>query len=97
MKSQCAGSSAAFTHTPRRRPSAATAALMAPSSVAATRIEKNPRLLAELRQILRARGILREERLGIGRASLLGARALEECLEELAATGLTIYSVRGGA
>ena len=66
-------------------------------AVAATRIEKNPRLLAELRRILRERGILREERLGTGLASLLGARALEEGLEELAATGLTIYSVRGGA
>lgn len=65
-------------------------------AVAATRIEKNPRLLAELRRILRERGILREEQLGTGLASLLGARALEECLEELAATGLTIYSVRGG-
>jgi len=34
MKSQCAGSSAALTHTPRRRPSLNTCAFTAPSSVA---------------------------------------------------------------
>lgn len=61
-------------------------------AVAATRIEKNPALLATLRAKLLERGVLREEPLGSGVASLAGARGLETALEDLAATGLTIYS-----
>lgn len=60
--------------------------------VSATRIEKNPPLLAFLKAELRRRGILYEQPLGRATGTLVGARALELALEELAAGGVTIYS-----
>lgn len=61
-------------------------------AVSNRRLEKRPEVLRTIRNAFRRSGILREATVGLGRASLVGAREMHEQLGKLLKQGITIYA-----
>jgi len=62
------------------------------TEVSMRRIEKRPEVLRVFQEAFRTAGILHEGTVGLGFASLIGAREMHQAMERLFGRGITIYA-----